>query len=169
MTPTTKQKILEILEGDPWKVRTAIREVVNSTEQIEEPKGNRTGQQNSALHVDCALIASKLNDAGLDMRKVLKPTYNLPWTLESVKEHIWRPIMKSLYGHSSTRDLKKVQEIDKIHEVIMRELGEKHGVEWHDFPHDPNRDAEHMGGWKTEAGKHDDNYPEENNNLGDKF
>ena len=97
----------------------------------------RTSQQNRGLHKDCALIAEKLNDAGLDMRTMVKPHINIPWTTESVKECIWKPIMKAMYGHASTTQLAKLEgEIEKIHEVIMRELGEKHGIEYHDFPHE---------------------------------
>lgn len=99
----------------------------------------RTNEQNRALHLDCKMIAEKLNESGLDMRKVLKPTINIPWTTQSVKEHIFKPIMKAMYGHDSTTELPKTYEIDKIHEVIMRELGEKHGIEWHNFPNDPDK------------------------------
>ena len=112
MTPDTRDKILSLFKADPWKFRPEMEKLIETVDIIEEPKGNRTGAQNSALHVDCALIAQKLNEAGLDMRTVLKPTYSLPWTPESVKQHIWKPIMKALYGHESTRDLKKVEEID---------------------------------------------------------
>lgn len=99
----------------------------------------RTDQQRKALEVNCRLIADKLNAAGKDMRLVLKPSYQIPWTQESVKEHIFKPVIKALYGHTSTTQLEKHMQIDQVHEVIMRELGEKHGIEWHDFPHDLER------------------------------
>jgi len=100
---------------------------------------SRTSDQNRALHLDCKLIAEKLNDAGLDMRRVLKPTYNIPWTTDSVKEHLFKPVMNAMFGHTSTTELQKFYEIDKIHDVLMRELGEKFGIESHEFPHDPNK------------------------------
>ena len=100
----------------------------------EEEK--RTTRQNKALHKDCDIIAEKLNSAGLDMRKVLKPGVDIPWTTISVKEYIVKPIMKSLYNKESTTELSKLGEIEKIHDVIMRHLGEKFGIEYHDFPHE---------------------------------
>lgn len=104
----------------------------------KKPRSKRTSSQNNALHKDCALIAEKLNDAGKDMRQVMKQDVFLPWTTDSVKEYIFKPIMKAMYQKESTKELEKGSgEIDKIHEVIMRELGQKHGIEWHDFPHDP--------------------------------
>ena len=103
----------------------------------------RTNQQRKALEVDCKIIADKLNAAGKDMRVVLKQSYEIPWTQESVKEHIFKPIIKALYGHTSTTQLEKQIEIDQAHEVIMRELGQKHGIGWHDFPHTENTIPNH--------------------------
>ena len=101
-----------------------------------KPKTIRTGLQNSALHVDCQIIADKLNDAGKDMREVIKQEIEIPWTMLSVKEYIFKPIMKAMYQIDSTTELtKNEQQIDKIHQVIMRELGQKHGIEYHEFPH----------------------------------
>lgn len=116
---------------EPWLVRKALRDFI---EQNEGGDKARTSKQNSALHVDCQLIADKLNDAGLDQRAVLKPGIEIPWTMKAVKEMIWRPFMKALYHKESTTELNKQQEIEHIHAVIMRELGEKHGIEWHEFP-----------------------------------
>ena len=50
----------------------------------------RTEKQNNSLHAYCQGLADELNSAGLDMRVVLKPEYEIPWTKESVKEHLWR-------------------------------------------------------------------------------
>lgn len=101
---------------------------------IEKKTEKRTSQQNRALHKDCQIIADKLNEAGKDMRIVLKPTYLIPWTKESVKDHLFRPVMEAMFSIESTRDLEKGKQIDSVHDVIMRELGEKHGIEYHPFP-----------------------------------
>lgn len=105
---------------------------------MNEPKP-RTEQQSRALHLFCGQLAEVLNDAGLDMRKVLKPTYNLPWTKESVKEHLWRAVQKAMFNKQSTTQLLKQGEIDAIYEVLVRELGEKHHIEVPPFPNDPTR------------------------------
>ncbi len=95
----------------------------------------RTKAQNNALHKFCSQLAEMLNDMGLDIRTVLKPTYNMPWTTSSVKDHLWRPFQKSLTGKKSTTQLKKVEgEIELIHSTLMRELGERHSVEFIPFP-----------------------------------
>ena len=96
----------------------------------------RTSQQNRALHLFCQILAQNLNNAGLDVRTLLKPGINIPWTMESVKLLIWHPIQKAMYGTNSTAFLRKQEQIDSIHSVIMRELGDKHGVEYLPFPSD---------------------------------
>lgn len=94
----------------------------------------RTGQQNRALHKGCELIAASLNGAGLDMRTVLKPEIDIPWTKESVKEYIIRPVMKAMTTKSSTTTLSKIGEIEAIWDTVMRFLMEKHHIEYIPFP-----------------------------------
>lgn len=96
----------------------------------EEKK--RTIQQNRALHLWFTLLADELNNSGLDMKIVLKPEADIPWTLENVKNHIWRPVQEAMIGKQSTTEL-STTEIDKILDVITRHLGEKFGVQV-DFP-----------------------------------
>ena len=87
----------------------------------------RTLRQNKALHLYFTLLALELNKAGLDMKKVLKPEIDIPWTTESIKEHIWRPIQKAMTIKKSTTELER-GEVTKIYETINRFMGEKHGV-----------------------------------------
>ena len=100
---------------------------------MENPK-QRTKEQNRALYKFLTVLADKLNESGLDMRKVLKPTYNIPWTKDSTHDHIWIPFQKAMYNTDSTTKLSKHEQIDKIHETIMRELGEKHQLAYIPFP-----------------------------------
>lgn len=109
------------------------KKVKKVIDQHPHPK-QRTLPQNSALHLFCTQLADTLNDMGLDQRKVLKPSINIPWTKESVKKQIWSPIQEAMYGTNSTTFLHKQGQIETIHKVIMRELGEKHEVEFIPFP-----------------------------------
>ena len=122
-------KVISKLKG--WNVAPKLKEYLDTV----KPKTSATGQQRKALHVDCQIIADKLNDAGKDMREVIKQEIEIPWTMLSVKEFIFKPIMKAMFQIESTTELtKNEQQIDKIHQVIMRELGTKYGIEYHDFP-----------------------------------
>jgi hypothetical protein len=103
-------------------------------EVLDQHPKQRTLPQNSALHLFCTQLADTLNDMGLDQRKVLKPSINIPWTKQAVKDMIWRPIQEAMYRTNSTTFLQKQGQIEMIHKVIMRELGEKHEVEFIPFP-----------------------------------
>ena len=96
-----------------------------------------TRQQRKALELFFTQLAETLNDAGLDQRKVLKPSIQIPWDHNSVKNSLWREIQKAMFNIESTTELDKKQ-IDKIYEVLMRHLGEKFGVQ-QDFPSEENK------------------------------
>lgn len=100
----------------------------------------RTVSQNNALHLYCQLLADELNAGGLPIKHVLS-TYavDLDWDMQSVKDLIWRPIQKALLGKTSTTELKKQQDIDRVYEHINRFIGEKFGVHV-EFPNDPDKE-----------------------------
>ncbi|MDA3806762.1 MAG: hypothetical protein PF440_02520 [Thiomicrorhabdus sp.] len=96
----------------------------------------RTLTQNAALHKYCQMLADKLNDSGMDMKSVLKPDIDIPWTMESAKENLWKPIQKVVTGHdSSTKP--QTDQYGEIYEVLNRHLSEKLGV----FIPWPSKDA----------------------------
>lgn len=92
----------------------------------------RTVKQNKALHLYFQLLADALNEAGFDIRKVVKDEIQLPWTKESVKTYLWKPAQKSMLGKDTTR-LLSTTEIDKVFDAVNRIVGERTGV-FVDFP-----------------------------------
>ena len=112
------------------------------TPENEPHPKQRTSQQNRALWKFFELLAKELNEGGLEPRVVLKPEYNLQWTKDMIHDNIWLPIQKALYGTNSTTFLKKQEQVDKIHEIIMREMGEKHELEYIPFPSDEQKQWE---------------------------
>lgn len=95
--------------------------------------GQRTMTQNRALHLWFRFLAETLNDAGLDMRTVIREDVDLPWSEHSVKEHIWRPVQKALQGKESTTESDRT-EYTEVRDVIARHLGEKFGVQAPEWP-----------------------------------
>ena len=97
----------------------------------------RTLTQNAAMHVYYGLLADALNDAGLDMKHVLKPEIDIPWTPFSVKDHLWRPIQQVMEGKESTTELNTV-DIQEVYNVLSRHMSEKFGinVSWPSRQHD---------------------------------
>lgn len=160
MTKEEHKHLTEIVNGNAWEVRSALIKFLKTATVLEEPKTPRTGKQNNTIHGFCDRLAEALNLAGKDMRVVIKPDYFIPWTTDSVKEYIWRPIQIAMYNKKSTKELKKTGEIDNIHKVIMREIGEKHGIDYIPFGDDEqsliNMSGEKLGQVNN---KHKDNYP----------
>ena len=90
-------------------------------------KRERTLTQNRAMHLWFTMVADALNDAGLDMRTVLKPEIEIPWTESTVKNHLWRPVQKAMLDKESTADL-TTKELTEVEQVLSRHLAEKHGI-----------------------------------------
>lgn len=87
----------------------------------------RTQRQNKALHTYFQLLADTLNEAGLDMKIVLKPNIAISWNKQTVKDYLWRPIQEAYIKEHSTTKL-STKDITEIYEFITRHLGEKFGV-----------------------------------------
>jgi len=129
------------INRDILKELRYISKLESCKERLQEylkeltPDDTITTPQFSALHVACKFGADALNDSGKDMKTVLKQEVNIPWTTDSFKEYIFKPVMTALTGKTSTKQLKKdTGEVDLVWKVIMRELGEKHGIEYIPFP-----------------------------------
>lgn len=102
-------------------------ELGSRVEIKKKKKGKRTLTQNAALHKYCELLAVSLNDAGLDMRLVLRNDIDIPWTMENAKEHLWRPIQRSVTRKDSTTQA-STADYSGVHNVLSRHLSEKLGV-----------------------------------------
>jgi hypothetical protein len=87
----------------------------------------RTQRQNNALQQYCKDLADALNEAGLDMKKVMKPEVDIPWSKDAVREHLWRPIMTAVTDKTSTTKLTR-DEVTEIYDVINRHMAQKHGI-----------------------------------------
>ena len=87
-----------------------------------------TRTQQNALHKGFELLAEALNDAGYEMKAVLAvKEVDVPWTKESVKEVLFRPIMSAMTEKGSTTELGTV-EVSEVWDVLNRHLGENFGV-----------------------------------------
>ena len=94
--------------------------------ETKEPK-QRTSLQNRSLHLYFTMVADALNDAGLDLRKVLKESVDIPWTKYNVKEFLWKSVQELHFGTRSTTEL-TTKDIDKVYDTLNRFLGEKFGI-----------------------------------------
>jgi hypothetical protein len=91
----------------------------------------RTNQQNRAMRLYLKELSKALNDAGWDMKAVLKPSIEIPWNKDMALEFLWRPIQKAMQLEESTADL-STTDIQAVYAVLDRHISEKFGVhiEW---------------------------------------
>ena len=113
---------------------------------MPEEKKPRTTRQNKALHLYFSMLADALNEAGLDMKKTLKPEVQISWTKNSIKEYLFRPVMKAMTVKKSTTEL-TTDEVTKMYDVLNNHLGTKLGI-YVEFPTDQEVEARKIFGIK---------------------
>lgn len=116
---------------------TKYRRIMSDKIKIEGIGDKRTIQQNRALHKFLSQLSDQLNEHGCGVVKVIKAYkqgVEIQFTPELVKEIIWREIQLAITGRKSTKDLLKNEEIEKIHQIIVKFIGEKFGIEVPPFP-----------------------------------
>ena len=98
---------------------------------VDSKDNARTVKQNNSMHKYLAIVAKKLNDAGLDIKQVIKA--DVSWTTTSVKELMWRVIQIAMFSKKSTTSL-KTDEVTQIHKIMDNHLVSRLGIEPTDFP-----------------------------------
>lgn len=109
-----------------WSEANEGVDLVISSGTVAPAEKPRTDQQNKAMHKYFELVADALNDAGYPIQRVLKEhtKVEIDWTKDSVKEILWRTVQKRLLGKSSTTELSKQADIDKVYETVNRFLAQ---------------------------------------------
>lgn len=121
----------ELNAKDSRKGKETVGKLLNNlgihSFDIKEEKKRRTDAQNRALHLYLTQLAEKLNDAGFDMRATISDGVDIPWTPQTVKENLWRPIQEAYLNKKSTTKL-DTTDIDKVYDILNRTIGERTGV-----------------------------------------
>lgn len=87
----------------------------------------RSDQQNAALHAMFRRLSTALNDAGFDMKSEQLVKKDLPWTENNIKEVLFKPMIKQLYGIDSTTKLTREQLGDAV-EALFKGIAIRTGV-----------------------------------------
>ena len=101
--------------------------------EVRHKARQRTWTQNKALHVFLGQLADALNDSGYDMTVFpWRDGLELPWTMTSCKEYLWRPVQQAMTDKHSTTEISTVDPTI-IHQALCRTIAERTGVvvpEW---------------------------------------
>ena len=98
-------------------------------EMVKTKPGKRTNRQNNSLHLYLSMLSKALTDAGLDMKKTLKPEIDIPWDEGGVlaKKFLWKPLQEAILGVESTTK-PDTKGYSQVYDVLHRAMSEKHGV-----------------------------------------
>ena len=91
----------------------------------------RTSAQNAALHACFRRLAQEMNDAGYSINdftdRLKAKEVELPWTESSVKEMMYKLIIKALYDTDSTTKLTSEQ-LTRSVDIMLGRVAELTGV-----------------------------------------
>jgi len=108
-----------------FKARMKDVQVGNKIISIKQVQETRTKLQNNALHLWLTQLADEFREKDIDMRLLIREDIKIPASMMFLKEYIWRPTQKALYGKKSTTQLFKTKEIDEIVDIINRAVSER--------------------------------------------
>jgi hypothetical protein len=100
----------------------------------------RTLTQNRALHLWLGMLADQLNASGMDMRKTLRHDVELPWSVETCKEFLWRPIQEAVLRKESTTEANRI-EYSQVFEVLAHHMAIRLGVTVPEWPRKNQQEA----------------------------
>lgn len=109
-----------------------------------KPDTLRTSSQNNAIHLYLSKIAKQLEEEGHTMQDVIKAIKKaeiIP-TTNALKEIVWKPIQQLMFKEKSTRKLKKIGQIEKVHMVVDKFFSDNFNGVTHPFPNDEKRQKE---------------------------
>jgi hypothetical protein len=84
----------------------------------------RTGKQNKSIHVFRRLLAKELNAKGYTVQNFFKEGFEMPFSEQIVRDHIWVPVQEGVAGKDSSKDLTTIQ-VQEVYEHINKALSDK--------------------------------------------
>jgi hypothetical protein len=91
-------------------------------------KSIRTLKQNAAIHMYCAMLAERFESGGFDMQTVLEKAVPVKWTMEGVKEVIWRRIQTAMFPEKTSTTQLETKDVSEIYSVISRHMSESFNI-----------------------------------------
>lgn len=147
--PTAKKKVLEFFNNG----QTA--QAMHFIQNLETNKQVRTGVQNGSLHLWYQQVADECVKNGVDTKMIVDKTVRVDMSPEFIKT-MWKTLQTALFGTTSTTQLKKTGEIDRIYDHFVRFFAKNFEME---IPPFPSREREDTLLANLEAAKKTD-YPE---------
>lgn len=132
-------KDLNYLKKDsPWGLSERLDDYINKLESKNKNQKQRTLSQNNSMWLYLAQLSQELNEAGFDMKQVIKVDIN--WDKDMACRYLWKPILKVKFNKISTTEQTKI-EVSEVYEILNRLISEKFGIHI-PFPSDTKIDQQ---------------------------
>ena len=83
-------------------------------------KNQRTNAQNNAIHLYCAQLANRFNDAGfLIHEEFFGKAMEIDWNQDRVKSRLWKPTQVKMLEKESTTEL-ETTEVTEVYDTLNR-------------------------------------------------
>lgn len=93
-------------------------------------KADRTWRQNNTLHLLFRQMAKALNDAGFEIPHPFKPDLEIPYSEESVKELLYKPIITMYFKVDRSSDL-DTEQLSESMTILVDAVNRNTGVYVH--------------------------------------
>ena len=90
-------------------------------------KADRTWRQNNTLHLLFRRMAKALNDAGFEIPHPFKPDLEIPYSEESVKELLYKPIITMYFKVDRSSDL-DAEQLSESMTILVDAVNRNTGV-----------------------------------------
>jgi hypothetical protein len=90
-------------------------------------KADRTWRQNNTLHLLFRRMAKGLNDAGFEIPHPFKPDLEIPYSEESVKELLYKPIITMYFKVDRSTDL-DTEQLSESMTILVDAVNRNTGV-----------------------------------------
>ncbi len=141
MTKEEKKQLQDIASSEPWLIRKQLNNYLETVEMGEPLK--RTSKQNRALHLWFTKIAHECRETGIDAKMLMSKTMSVEVNMEIIKG-MWKALQYALYKTKSTKELNKIEQIDKLSDHFIRFFAEKLHIELPPFPHEEITNIKNM-------------------------
>lgn len=87
----------------------------------------RTIRQNSSMHKWFKEVSDMFNEHGIDMRTFIREGIDIPFTPETIKSHLWKPIQEAYMQEKSTTRLKR-KDVSAVYDILNKVIAERTGL-----------------------------------------
>lgn len=113
----TYNRLVEISKLKPWNQPSKLEEFLSQV----KPTSLLTRSQQNSIHLYLTHVSQELQNEGHTMQDVvaeIKKAEITP-TMQALKEVVWKPMQKAMYGKDSTTQLSKL-EVSEVYENCNR-------------------------------------------------